>query len=170
MQMRISAESLGLLLVRNTSGRPDFYVFLRQNIQMITSTLSSRPWHAATVAAGIPTELPALQHQSIAALVHTRCSYFSGLNPKQKAFTCVMPNGMNGSLTFGQIDALSDAFAGYLRSVLNLQAGDRVAVQLPNSSPCSLGGAAIRPRLTGVNPNSAEIRSMISAWRLAIAT
>ena len=44
-----------------------------------------------------------------------------------------MPNGMNGSLTFGQIDALSDAFAGYLRSVLNLQAGDRVAVQLPNS-------------------------------------
>ena len=100
---------------------------------MITSTLSSRPWHAATVAAGIPTELPALQHQSIAALVHARCSYFSGLNPKQKAFTCVMPNGMNGSLTFGQIDALSDAFAGYLRSVLNLQAGDRVAVQLPNS-------------------------------------
>lgn len=109
------------------------FMFLRQNKKMSTSTLSSRPWHAATVAAGIPTELPALEHQSIAALVHTRCSYFSGLNPKQKAFTCVMPNGMNGSLTFGQIDALSDAFAGYLRSVLNLQAGDRVAVQLPNS-------------------------------------
>ena len=44
-----------------------------------------------------------------------------------------MPNGMNGSLTYGQVDALSDAFAGYLRSVLGLQAGDRVAVQMPNS-------------------------------------
>jgi len=40
---------------------------------------------------------------------------------------------MNGSLTFGQVDALSDAFAGYLRDVLRLEAGDRVAVQLPNS-------------------------------------
>ncbi len=130
--MRVWPESLGLKqYTTQVIGR--LFIFLRQNIKMITSTLSSRPWHAATVAAGIPTELPALQHQSIAALVHARCSYFSGLNPKQKAFTCVMPNGMNGSLTFGQIDALSDAFAGYLRSVLNLQAGDRVAVQLPNS-------------------------------------
>ena len=39
---------------------------------------------------------------------------------------------MNGSLTFAEVDALSDAFAGYLRGVLGLQAGDRVAVQLPN--------------------------------------
>ena len=100
---------------------------------MNTPSSPNRPWHAASVAAGIPTELPHPQHSSIAALVHERCAHFAQQRPKHKAFTCVMPNGMNGSLTYGQVDALSDAFAGYLRSVLGLQAGDRVAVQMPNS-------------------------------------
>ena len=49
-----------------------------------------------------------------------------------KAFTCVMPNGMHGTLTYSQVDEMSDAFAAYLRDVLNLSAGDRVALQLPN--------------------------------------
>lgn len=48
------------------------------------------------------------------------------------AFTQVMPNGMNGSLTYDQVDQLSDHFASYLREELGLSAGDRVAVQLPN--------------------------------------
>lgn len=52
---------------------------------------------------------------------------------KQKAFTCVMPNGMNGTLTFEQVDQMSDDFAVYLREVLGLQAGRRVALQIPNS-------------------------------------
>lgn len=51
---------------------------------------------------------------------------------KTKAFTQVMPNGMNGSLTFAQIDTLSDNFAAYLREVVGLKQGDRVAVQMPN--------------------------------------
>jgi len=100
---------------------------------MNTPSSSQRPWHAASIAAGIPTELPHPKHSSLAALVHERCAHFAQQRPKHKAFTCVMPNGMNGSLTYGQVDALSDAFAGYLRSVLGLQAGDRVAVQMPNS-------------------------------------
>jgi hypothetical protein len=32
------------------------------------------------------------------------------------------------------------------------------------------GGAEMRPRLAGVKPNSAEMRIMISAWRLAMET
>jgi long-chain acyl-CoA synthetase len=40
---------------------------------------------------------------------------------------------MNGRLSFAQVDELSDAFAGYLRAVVGLKPGDRVAVQLPNS-------------------------------------
>ncbi len=48
------------------------------------------------------------------------------------AFSQIMPNGMDASLTYHQVDQLSDAFACYLRQSLNLQAGDRVAVQLPN--------------------------------------
>jgi long-chain acyl-CoA synthetase len=39
---------------------------------------------------------------------------------------------MNGSLTYAQIDLLSDKFAAYLREVVGLNAGDRVAVQMPN--------------------------------------
>jgi long-chain acyl-CoA synthetase len=48
------------------------------------------------------------------------------------AFTQCMPNGMNGSLRFGEVDRLSDEFAAYLRDVLGLEAGERVAVQMPN--------------------------------------
>ncbi len=48
------------------------------------------------------------------------------------AFTQCMPNGMNGSLTYAQVDALSDDFAAYLREVVGLAQGDRVAVQMPN--------------------------------------
>lgn len=100
---------------------------------MNSHSTSTRPWHAAASAAGVRADLPAQTHNSIAALIHERCTHFAGNNPKQKAFTCVMPNGMNGSLRFAEVDALSDAFASYLRTDLGLQAGDRVAVQLPNS-------------------------------------
>lgn len=51
---------------------------------------------------------------------------------EQPAFTTCMPNGMNGHLTYSQVDEMSDAFAVYLRETLGLKAGDRVAVQMPN--------------------------------------
>ena len=43
-----------------------------------------------------------------------------------------MPNGMHGSLTYGQVEAHADAFAVYLRQGLKLAAGARVALQTPN--------------------------------------
>ena len=48
------------------------------------------------------------------------------------AFTQCMPNGMNGSLRYREVDRLSDDLAVYLREVAGLEPGDRVAVQLPN--------------------------------------
>ena len=48
------------------------------------------------------------------------------------AFTACMPNGMHGSLTYREVDRLSDAFAAYLREGLGLAAGARVALQAPN--------------------------------------
>jgi long-chain acyl-CoA synthetase len=48
------------------------------------------------------------------------------------AFTQVMPNGMNGRLRYREVDRHSDHFAAYLREVLRLRPGDRVAVQMPN--------------------------------------
>ncbi len=48
------------------------------------------------------------------------------------AFTTLMPNGMAGSLSFREVDRLSDAFAAYLRECLRLEPGSRVAIQTPN--------------------------------------
>ncbi|MBD9481555.1 AMP-binding protein [Pseudomonas sp. PDM14] len=49
------------------------------------------------------------------------------------AFTQVLPNGLHAELTFSDIDRLSSAFAAYLVQEQGLQAGDVVALQLPNS-------------------------------------
>ena len=86
-------------------------------------------WHKAYAQAGITEQLPALTHSSVAQMVHRSCQQYA----HQTAFTCVLPNGMSGSLSFSRVDELSDAFAGYLRGTLKLPAGSRVAVQLPNS-------------------------------------
>jgi long-chain acyl-CoA synthetase len=52
---------------------------------------------------------------------------------QQQAFTAVLPNGMFGNLSFEQVRRRADQFAAFLRGRLGLAAGDRVAVQLPNS-------------------------------------
>ena len=82
---------------------------------------------------GIVPDLPAPTHRNLAHMVHEHCTRWATESSAKAAFTCVVPNGMNGSLSFAQVDALSDAFAGYLRGTLGLARGDRVAVQLPNS-------------------------------------
>ncbi len=87
----------------------------------------SKPWTAA-YAPSIDAELPAPRFRNLTELVHSACTRFA---PK-KAFTAVVPNGMNGTLTYAQVGAHSDAFAVYLREVCGLQPGDRVAVQMPN--------------------------------------
>lgn len=91
------------------------------------SVYDSKPW---TQAYGntITPRLPASRFQNLAHLVHSACERFA----TQTAFTAVVPNGMNGNLSFAQVAELSDAFAVYLREVCGLKAGDRVAVQLPN--------------------------------------
>lgn len=48
------------------------------------------------------------------------------------AYTTVMPNGMSGSLRYGDVDLMSDRFAVYLRELLGVAPGTRVALQMPN--------------------------------------
>ncbi|HXW70721.1 MAG TPA: AMP-binding protein [Methylocella sp.] len=55
--------------------------------------------------------------------------------PDAAAFTTVMPNGSAASLTFAELERYSDDFAAYLRQTLHLNAGDRVAIQIPNGLP-----------------------------------
>lgn len=89
--------------------------------------MSNRPW-LAHYPADVPHELTGLEVSTLPELL-TRAVEKYG---KTTAFTQVMPNGMNGSITFDQLDTLSDQFAGYLRDTLGLGFGDRVAVQMPN--------------------------------------
>jgi long-chain acyl-CoA synthetase len=74
---------------------------------------------------------------------------------KQHAFTAVLPNGMFGNLSFEQVRRLSDQFAVFLREVLGLAAGDRVAVQMPNSLAypiCAFGVFKAGCVLVNTNP------------------
>lgn len=66
--------------------------------------------------------------QNLAVLV----SKSAALYQNQIAATVVLPNGMNGSLTYRQFDQMSDYFAVYLREELKLKTGEAVAVQMPN--------------------------------------
>jgi long-chain acyl-CoA synthetase len=91
------------------------------------SPYSLQPWLSA-YGDQIPRELAPPAHPSLAAYLRDA----SRAHATRTAFTTCMPNGMHGSLTYAQVDAYSDAFAVYLRQVVGLAAGARVAVQMPN--------------------------------------
>jgi len=61
---------------------------------------------------------------------------------------------MGNTLTFGEVDQYADAFAGYLRNVIGLNKGDRMAVMMPNCSqyPIAVLGA-LRAGVVIVNTN-----------------
>jgi len=86
-----------------------------------------QPWveHYGTHVAR---DLPLPAQDNLAQLLAQSASRFA----KETAFTTCMPNGMHGSLSFAQVDAYADAFAVYLRQVLGLAQGARVALQTPN--------------------------------------
>ena len=97
------------------------------------NTAPARPWHATYQQVGIEPDLKPLPYRNLAELAHASCRQWASESKVEAAFSCVVPNGMNGRLSFAEVDELSDAFAGYLRAVVGLNTGDRVAVQLPNS-------------------------------------
>jgi long-chain acyl-CoA synthetase len=90
-------------------------------------TYDSAPWtrhyeHAIDASAVAP------QYDDLPGLIRDASRRFSD----RIAFTACMPNGMSGSLRYDQVEEMSDAFAVYLREELGLEAGTRVAVQMPN--------------------------------------
>ncbi|MEM1075338.1 MAG: AMP-binding protein [Pseudomonadota bacterium] len=90
-------------------------------------TAEQTPW-TAFYGPNVRTELPGPSYRTIGDLVRSVSDTY-GSSP---AFTACMPNGMNGTLSFTQVDQMSDAFAVYLREVAGLEKGDRVALQMPN--------------------------------------
>ncbi|HEX5726183.1 MAG TPA: AMP-binding protein [Longimicrobiaceae bacterium] len=89
--------------------------------------MTDRPWTAHYVEGTRP-EIDAVPYRHLADMARQAAGRYS----EQLAFSQCMPNGMSASLTFARVDRLSDEFAAYLREVLKLSPGDRVAVQMPN--------------------------------------
>jgi long-chain acyl-CoA synthetase len=89
--------------------------------------MTERPW-LAHYPKEVPETIAGSEFANLPELLIAAASKYS----KQTAFTQVMPNGMNGSLSYAKIDEHSSNFAAYLREVLGLKQGDRVAVQMPN--------------------------------------
>jgi len=89
--------------------------------------MNAHPWHQH-YADGIRPEIEPPPERNLAELLRASAREFD----EDIAFTQVMPNGMNGSLRYRDVDQLSDDIAVYLREVVGLSVGDRVAVQMPN--------------------------------------
>jgi long-chain acyl-CoA synthetase len=89
--------------------------------------MTNTPW-LAHYPSDVPKQLTPVSFANLPELLNAAAAQYG----KKTAFTQVMPNGMNGSLTYAEVDQLSDQFACYLREELGLSAGDRVAVQMPN--------------------------------------
>jgi long-chain acyl-CoA synthetase len=89
--------------------------------------MSDRPW-LRHYPPGTPTEIGDIGFDHLPGMLRDAGQRYGD----QIAFTQCMPNGMNGSLRFREVDRLSDEFAAYLREAAGLETGDRVAVQMPN--------------------------------------
>ncbi len=91
---------------------------------------------------GVPAEINPDMYQSVIELFEETCKQYTAL----PAFY-----NLGVTLTFQDIYTLSEAFAAYLQSVLNLKKGDRLAIMMPNvlQYPIVLFGA-LRAGLTVV--------------------
>ncbi|CAN5304880.1 long-chain fatty acid--CoA ligase [soil metagenome] len=84
--------------------------------------MQPRPWHA-TYPPGIPFEAPLEEGLTLPVMVARTIAR----RPDHIAYTC-----LGVSLSYGALDALATAFAGFLQH-RGLQPGDHVALMLPNS-------------------------------------
>ncbi len=86
------------------------------------SAASRRPW-LANYPPGVPADMGPLEFESIPAMLDASVRRFSA-RPTFESFGV--------QITYSDLDRLSRQFAAYLQSGLGLQAGDRVAVMMPN--------------------------------------
>ena len=105
----------------------------------------TRFYHPST-----PPDLGPPKHPHMAAAIRDASATYA----KKTAFTLGLPNGSQGGITFEETDRLSDELAVYLREVAGFKAGDRVAIQMPNSLayPVAVFGV-LKAGLVMVNTN-----------------
>ncbi len=90
-------------------------------------TAEARPW-TAFYGPNVRKDIETASYRTLADLIRSVSNTYGDA----PAFTTCLPNGMNGTLSFQQVDEMSDDFAVYLREVAGLAQGDRVALQMPN--------------------------------------
>jgi long-chain acyl-CoA synthetase len=105
---------------------------------------NERPW-LENYPAGVPEQIDVSQYASVPAVLEEAFTRFRD----RPAFA-----SFGRQLSYGQIDAMSRQFAGYLTGVLKLGKGDRIAIMMPNvlQYPIALFGA-LRAGLVVVNTN-----------------
>ncbi len=105
---------------------------------------NDRPW-LSHYPAGVPTHIDVSQYASVSAMLEEAFQRFRD----RPAFA-----NFGRRLSYGEIDQLSQQFAGYLTGVLKLGKGDRIALMMPNvlQYPIALFGA-LRAGLVVVNTN-----------------
>ncbi|CAN5137235.1 long-chain fatty acid--CoA ligase [soil metagenome] len=103
-----------------------------------------RPW-LASYPADVPAQVNVDEFPSIVSVLEQACERYNH-NP---AFT-----NYGRTLTYEDVDRLSQRFASYLLNELNLKKGDRVALMMPNTLqyPIAIFGV-LRAGLTVVNTN-----------------
>lgn len=106
--------------------------------------MKSFPWFKH-YPKGIPQEIKLYEYTSMVHLFEESCRKYSD----KVAF-----ENMGVRFTYKQVDQLSRDFAAYLQGGLNLQKGDRIAIQMPNvlQFPIAFFGA-LRAGLIVVNTN-----------------
>ncbi len=103
-----------------------------------------KPWLAA-YSPGVPAEIDPDRYPSLVGLLEASFERFAA----QPAFT-----NLGTTMTYGEVERLSRAFAAYLQSLPGLRPGDRVAIMVPNSlqSPVVLFGI-LSAGMVAVNVN-----------------
>lgn len=112
--------------------------------------VKDRPW-TGFYGPSVRTEIPSTVYRTIGDLISSVAADYG----KAPAFTTCLPNGMNGTLSFAQVDEMSDALAVYLREIAGLKQGDRVALQAPNGLAFPVAAFAVFKAggiLVNVNP------------------
>ncbi|PWK68537.1 long-chain fatty acid--CoA ligase [Aminobacter sp. AP02] len=103
----------------------------------------AKPW-LKSYPANMPAEIAPLAHNSIGDLLSAACHQYAG----RPAFSC-----MGKSLSYGELDRMSTAFAAWLQSK-GLVKGARVAIMMPNVLQYPVAMMAIlRAGYTVVNVN-----------------
>ena len=115
----------------------------------------------ASYPEGVPELIPDPPYSSLTDMMNASMKKYAS----RKAYT-----NMGSSITFGELDELSNRFAHYLLYELNLKKGDRVAIMLPNINqyPIALCGI-LKAGLVVVNVNplytSRELKHQLSDSR-----